>query len=223
MSIQFPVSNQPLLQLEQTNSDGRHTKHPHGWSRDIEMLHSPTDYLTEDVIQVSPLHFEIGCGHGEFIERQAKQDPGGYYIGIENVPYYAISAARRMESAGLTNVLILNQNANEVMREALPDQVYDTIYIMYPDPWPKRRHRKRRLIRQDTYELFHQVLKPGGRIEVWTDTMKWVELSLPYLEKLPGRTTSEEVTEEIGRPRTVFERKAKSKQHRIFHITHIRQ
>jgi len=182
------------------------------------MLHEPGDFLTPEVLSASPLCFEIGCGHGEFIEREAKANPDRFYIGIENVPYYALSAAKRVQQANLTNTLILNQNANRLLDTIFPDSSLDTIYILYPDPWPKRRHRKRRLVRAETYERFHQVLVPGGQIKIWTDAVKWVELSAPFLEKLPGELVQKEVTDSGDASRTLFERKAASKGHKIYYL-----
>lgn len=220
MELKFPITEQPLLQIEEPDaeSQGRYTKHPHGWSRQIEMMHEPGELLSPDIFNSAPLYFEIGCGHGEFIERRAKEHPDRYYIGIENVPYFALSAAKRVQNAGLTNALILNQNANTLIEEVFPDESLDKIYILYPDPWPKNRHEKRRLIRESTYERYDKVLKPGGEIEIWTDTQKWVSLSLPFLKQLSGTIRQDEISQDVTDLRTIFERKAKSKQHPIFHI-----
>jgi|GEM_PF-1045395 len=224
MTIAFPIEKQPLLQLDEVVSvkNQRKPKHPHGWSRDLEMLHEPGALVSNEVLNTSPLYLEIGCGHGDFLVHKASAEPNRYFIGIENVSFFAIDAAEKIEENGLTNVLIVNQNANRLIEETIPDQTLDGIYILYPDPWPKRRHRKRRLIREKTYEIYHDVLKPGGSIDIWTDTEQWKELSLPYLEKLPGSLVEEEVSEEIGPPRTYFEHKAKSKQHPIYHIRYER-
>jgi len=219
MKTAFPMTTQPILQLDpEDETTGRYARHPHGWSRNIEMLHDVTDYMTPEILDASPLYLEIGCGHGEFIERLAKADPAGHYIGVENVPYFAVSAAKRVLNAGLDNVLILNQNANALLSQVFPNQSLDKMYILYPDPWPKRRHRKRRLIREETYQRFQEVLTSGGEIEIWTDTEEWVELSAPFLRRLPGTLQEEEITDRLHTPRTLFERKAKSKQHPIFHL-----
>lgn len=220
MKIQFPIEKQPLLTYEDESaeSQGRFSKHPHGWSRQIQMLHEVGEIISAETLQVDPLYFEIGSGHGDFIERKAKEDPNGYYIGVENVPYFALSGAKKLQKAGLTNALMLNQNANDLLDQVFPDESLDKIYILYPDPWPKNRHEKRRLIREATYQRYHQVLKPGGEIEIWTDSEKWVTLSLPFLKQLSGSIEQEEVADDTRDLRTLFERKAKSKGHPIFHI-----
>ncbi len=225
MNSLFPVHEQPLLRMEHPDEEslGRKTQHPHGWSREITMLHEVGEILHPDQLSVSPLYFEIGCGHGEFIERQAKQNPQGYYIGVENVPYYAISAAKRVQQASLTNVLIVNQNANKLLEQVFPEESLDAIFLLYPDPWPKKRHRKRRLIREETSSVYHRVLKSGGQIKVWTDAKKWVELSSPYLEQLPGSLQKMEVSNQIEVPRTIFERKAVSNNRAVYYIQYTKK
>lgn len=220
MNTGFPFESQPLLTLKDEDklNEARRMKHPHGWSRQIRPLHEPGEFITKSVLQADPLAMEIGCGHGNFMEKTARENPDCHYIGIENVHLFAVTAAERVEKAGLTNVLILNQDANRVLQEIMPENSLDKIYIMYPDPWPKNRHEKRRLIRKSTYTRYNEVLKPNGIIDIWTDAPAWVDLSLPYLEKLPGNVSKEEVSEDISKLRTLFERKAKSKQHPIFHI-----
>lgn len=220
MDLQFPLHQQPLLQLDGVEDvkNSRVPKHPHGWSRDIEMLHQPGELISREILKASPLYLEIGCGHGDFLVRKAKENPGEYFIGIENVSFFAIDAAEKIEENNLSNVLILNQNANELLEEIIPDEYLDGMYILYPDPWPKRRHRKRRLLKEETYDRYHAVLKPGGWIEIWTDTDQWVDLSMPFLERLPGAVSQEEVADQIGPTRTYFEQRAKSKQHPIYHI-----
>ncbi|MCF7802775.1 MAG: tRNA (guanosine(46)-N7)-methyltransferase TrmB [Candidatus Marinimicrobia bacterium] len=222
MNDGFPFQKQPLLELKDEDkiNEARRMKHPHGWSREIRPLHDVDTFLSPEVLKTKPLYLEIGCGHGNFMEKRASEDPDGHYIGIENVHLFAVTAAERIEKAGLTNVLIINQDANVVLEQVFPPESLDKIFIMYPDPWPKNRHEKRRLIRESTYERYHDVLKPGGLINIWTDAPKWVELSFPWLEELPGEITKEEVSDEISKQRTLFERKAKSKQHQIFHITY---
>ncbi len=222
MTDQFHFEKQPLLQLASVErlKDVYRPKHPHGWSRDLRPLHEIGEIFQPEFLDVEPLYLEIGCGHGDFLVRQARRDPDGNYVGIEIVSFFAVSAAKQAENQNLTNVLILNQNANELMDKVLPESCIDKIFILYPDPWPKSRHRKRRLIREETYPLYEKVLKPGGEIEIWTDARKWMDLSAPYLKKLPGQLFQEEVTEEIATQRTLFERKARNKDHPIFHLVY---
>lgn len=222
MTYEFPFITQPLLELkdEEKLNEARRMKHPHGWSREIRPLHDPGTFISTEVISADPLYLEIGCGHGNYMEKIASEEPEGHFIGVENVHLFAVTAAERVQKAGLSNVLIVNQDANALLQEVFPEESLSKIYIMYPDPWPKNRHEKRRLIKEDTVEYYHSRLKPGGMIDIWTDAPKWVELSSPFLEELPGEMTKEEVSDEISKQRTLFERKAKSKQHPIFHITY---
>jgi len=216
----FNFTRQPLLKLDsiQELENTYKPKHPHGWSREFRPLHEVDELLNPEYLEADPLYLEIGCGHGDFLVRQARSDPDGNYIGIEIVSFFAVSAAKQVENQNLHNVLVLNQNANQLMDRVLPDESLDKIFILYPDPWPKSRHRKRRLIREETYHLYHKVLKRGGEIEIWTDTKKWVTLSVPFLNRLSGKLSQEEVSDEIATQRTLFERKARTKDHPIFHL-----
>jgi len=222
MNSEFHFEKQPLLQLESIKQleNTYRPRHPHGWSRNLRPLHDVGELLQPEYLEAKPLYLEIGCGHGDFLVRQARRDPVGNYIGIEIVSFFAESAAKQAENQNLHNVLILNQNANDLMEQVLPDASVDKIFILYPDPWPKSRHRKRRLIRQETYALYDKVLKPGGEIEVWSDAQKWMELSAPFLKKLSGKLFQEEVSDEIATQRTLFERKARNKDHSIYHLVY---
>lgn len=118
---------------------------------------------------------EIGFGGGEHLAEQARRRPDALMIGCEPFLNGVGSALRHVEEMGLANVRIHAGDARAVL-DALPDASLDRIMILFPDPWPKARHNKRRLIQDETAAAFVRVLKPGGRLRFvtdWKDYAAW--------------------------------------------------
>ena len=118
---------------------------------------------------------EIGFGGGEHLAEQARRHPDALMIGCEPFLNGVGSALRHVEEMGLTNVRLHAGDARAVM-EALPEASLDRVMILFPDPWPKARHNKRRLIQDETAAEIARVLKPGGRLRFvtdWKDYAAW--------------------------------------------------
>src|SRR5690606_3168564 len=111
---------------------------------------------------------EIGFGGGEHLAEQAARHPDVRLIGAEPFLNGVASALRHVEERGLTNVRLHQGDAREVLA-ALPDASVDRVFILFPDPWPKARHHKRRLVQPQTVEEIARVLKPGGALRFATD------------------------------------------------------
>lgn len=117
----------------------------------------------------SPVEIEIGCGKGKFLIARAAENPGINFLGIDMVWKWMKYGVERSSKRSLANVRFLKADAKEVVRYGLlPDSV-SMFHIYFPDPWPKRRHRKRRLVTGDFLKLLHSRLVPGGAIELATD------------------------------------------------------
>ena len=118
---------------------------------------------------------EIGFGGGEHLAEQARRHPDALMIGCEPFLNGVGSALRHVEEMGLKNVRLHAGDARAVM-EALPDASLDRVMILFPDPWPKARHNKRRLVQDETAAEIARVLKPGGRLRFvtdWKDYAAW--------------------------------------------------
>lgn len=117
----------------------------------------------------APLEVEIGSGKGTFLVSQAKAYPETNFLGIEYTNKVYRYAVDRMERWGLTNVRIIRTEAVDFVRNRIPDASIQAFHIYYPDPWPKKRHHKRRFFSQANLDELLRCLVPGGRIQLATD------------------------------------------------------
>jgi len=116
-----------------------------------------------------PVELEIGAGKGGFLLRRAKAMPDRRFLGVEWANKYCRYAADRMARCGIKNVRLMRTDARElVLRQLLPESIV-ILHIYHPDPWPKRRHHRRRLIQPDFIAAATDALCPGGRLAIQTD------------------------------------------------------
>jgi tRNA (guanine-N7-)-methyltransferase len=130
---------------------------------------------------------EIGFGGGEHLATQAARRPEVLFIGAEPFQNGVASALRHIDEAGLTNVRVHDGDARELLAR-MPDASLERIFVLFPDPWPKARHHKRRLLQADTAAELARVLKPGGRLRFASDWANYVDWSLELLSATPGLT-----------------------------------
>ena len=120
---------------------------------------------------------EIGFGGGEHMAAQAARRPDLLILGAEPFQNGVASALRHIDEAALTNVRVLDGDARELMAR-LPDASLDRVFVLFPDPWPKSRHNKRRIVQAETVAEFARLLKPGGRLRFASDWADYVDWSL---------------------------------------------
>lgn len=117
----------------------------------------------------NPLALEIGCGIGDFIAKTAADNPGTNYIAIDFYNKGCDKTCRRLERLGITNVRVVRDEARKFIAERILLGSLCAVHINCPDPWPKKRHRKRRLVNRQFAEFIREYLLPGGDFYFATD------------------------------------------------------
>lgn len=117
---------------------------------------------------------EIGFGSGEHLAHQAKSNPDIFHVGFEPFINGTVKLLREVEENKLANVAVFNGDAREVI-EKLPADSIAKAFILFPDPWPKSRHHKRRIVQKDLLDMLARVLKQGGVVRLATDHAEYGE------------------------------------------------
>jgi len=117
----------------------------------------------------NPVELEIGSGKGTFLMAVAQARPGTNYIGIEWARQYALYAADRLRRHNQANARMVHGEASWWVRCHIPDASLEGVHVYFPDPWPKARHHKRRLVQLSFIAEVHRILKPGGKLRLVTD------------------------------------------------------
>jgi tRNA (guanine-N7-)-methyltransferase len=146
-----------------------------------------SDWCTE-FGRSAPLALEIGCGTGHFILQRAAQQPETDFLAIDIYNKGCLKTCRKLDAAGLDNVRVMRVEARELLVKALPAASLQAIYINCPDPWPKLRHRDRRLVNRDFLALALHRLLPGGDLIFTSDCHDYAEQVATALAALPGFT-----------------------------------
>lgn len=113
---------------------------------------------------------EIGSGFGEWVVTQALADPSTNWLAVEKRGNRVLSILRRLNAAGLTNVRVVSSNVNGYLARFVPDRAISEVFVNYPDPWPKKKHTKRRLFKEEFLNLLAQKLQDGGSCHTVTDS-----------------------------------------------------
>jgi tRNA (guanine-N7-)-methyltransferase len=156
-----------------------------------------------------PLVVEIGFGRGEFLLELAQRAPEQAFVGIEVSYKRALKMARRIARLGIANIAIVEARAEEVLRDALPDASVACFWLNFPDPWPKKRHARRRFVQPAMLALIARRLVPGGLLHVATDDpdyAAWIDEQLAATPELANRYVPDRWRAAVeDRPATAYE------------------
>jgi len=169
-----------------------------------------------------PLEFEIGFGGGEHLGSQATARPGTGFIGCEPFLNGVVSALNHVRDGGLTNVRIHMGDALQVM-ERLPDASLERVYLLHPDPWPKARHAKRRMVNNGPLDLIAAKLKPGGEFRLGTDDPTYCRWSMMVMNQRRdfdwlAKTAADFLARPDDWPQTRYEAKARRQGHEVWYF-----
>ena len=128
----------------------------------------------------SDIWLEIGFGQGEHLAAQARAKPGTLFIGCEPYVNGVSSLLRTIASEGIGNVLIHDDDARDLL-DSLPDASIGRLFLLFPDPWPKRRHRKRRFVSPANLDRIARVLVDGAEFRFATDHAGYVRWTLRHV------------------------------------------
>jgi len=134
----------------------------------------------------APLRLEIGFGHGEFITALAQTHPQERLLGVEHDALRVTKTAHKCLKSGVTNVRLFSDDAHRFVRTRLPPACLSRIYILFPDPWPKIGHRRRRLLNRSFLLDLSHAAAAGCRFIMASDTHEYAWQCLSHLTTLPG-------------------------------------
>jgi tRNA (guanine-N7-)-methyltransferase len=123
----------------------------------------------------------VGSGKGLFLRTAAQQRSEVNFLGIEVAEKYARFSAAALAKRGLDNAVVAMADAVRVFAELLPDASLAAVHIYFPDPWWKKRHKKRRVMRESLLGDVERTLQPGGTLHFWTDVEEYFQTSLELL------------------------------------------
>ena len=170
--------------------------------------------------RVAPLTVEIGFGDGEALLAQAQTHPGQDFLGIEVHRPGVGHLLLRLAELNLTNVRILCADAVTVFSNQLPAGCLDRVNIFFPDPWPKKRHHKRRLIQPDFVALLATKLKPTGIVHLATDWQAYADHMLAVFSAAQEFTNLHQLfaPRPADRPLTKFEQRGLRQGHEVWDL-----
>ncbi len=173
-----------------------------------------------------PLHLEIGFGAGEHLAGQAAAHPRSGFIGCEPFLNGVVGALNHIRDERLDNVRLHMGDALEVV-ERLPDASLERVYLLHPDPWPKARHAKRRMMNHGPLDAIAARLKPGGEFRLGTDDPTYCRWSMMVMNQRrdfawQAQTSADFRTRPADWPETRYERKARRQGHEVWYFRYVR-
>jgi tRNA (guanine-N7-)-methyltransferase len=148
----------------------------------IEFAQLPRPWNAAAVFgRAAPLEVEVGTGKGLFLRNAAGEHPAVDFLGIEIVHKYARFAAAGLVKVGIDNARVVSGDALRIFGELLPDSSLAAVHVYFPDPWWKKRHRKRRVMNEVFVAHVQRTLVPGGTLHFWTDVEEYYQVTLELL------------------------------------------
>ncbi|MCK5850267.1 MAG: tRNA (guanosine(46)-N7)-methyltransferase TrmB [Kiritimatiellae bacterium] len=171
----------------------------------ISLKNWATPLVLDDFFNMDlPLEVDLGCGKGRFIMARATRYPNTNFIGVDRMLMRLRKVNKKIDRAGTSNIRLLRIEASYAMQYLLPPSTVSMFHILFPDPWPKRRHHKNRLFNEKLLDALHSLLKPSGLIHIATDHLEYFEEIIKLFEA-DSRFSQEPAEEPPEDERTDFE------------------
>lgn len=173
----------------------------------------------------APLVVEIGFGMGIATADIAQADPDRNYLGLEVHTPGVGKLLWEIDRRKIANIRIIEHDAVEVLRDMVEDGSLAAFHIFFPDPWPKKRHHKRRLVKRPFTDLLARKLAPGGYVYMATDWAEYGDWALEELSATAGLVNRYEgfAPRQEWRPETQFERKGLKKSHEVKELYFVKE
>jgi tRNA (guanine-N7-)-methyltransferase len=171
--------------------------------------HVPENYfqllnLKSVFSRTAPLAVDLGCGDGSFLVELAKQNPQRNFLGIERLLGRVRSACRKIARENLSNACVLRIESSYAVAHLLPADSVSFFCLLFPDPWPKRRHQRRRIVTKEFLDAIHRALVPGGSFVIATDEREYFEEIQRKSGEMPNFVM--ESIGDLNLPATTFEK-----------------
>jgi len=168
---------------------------------------------------IAPLDVDLGCGDGDLLCELARRHPERNFLGIDKLAGRIAKACRK--AGALDNVRILKVESSYAVRYLLPESSIENFYLLFPDPWPKRRHHRRRIITSDFLDSIHRALEPGGFFHIATDQLDYFEQMRTIVASTSRKLEClmhSSFGEDVGLPQTKFERRFRERGAPIYRL-----
>ena len=199
-------------------------------AREVQSAHGPESFRGSPIIEPkslverldleklfgrdAPLHVDLGCGDGSFLCALAQRLPEKNFLGIERLVGRVRTAARK--AAAIGNMRVLRMEISYAVRYLLPHSSVETFYLLFPDPWPKRRHWQRRIVNEKFFRAISHALTSGGTLCIATDRDDYFEKIKEIAWENPNFATVDFA--DIDLPHTKFERKFRAQDATIYRL-----
>lgn len=166
----------------------------------------------------APLEVDFGCGDGSFLLEMARHHPERRFLGVERLLGRVRKVCRLAQRADLPNLKVLRLESLYTIEWLLPPHSVSRLHLLFPDPWPKARHHKRRIVQEPFLRALEQVLVPGGEFLFKTDHPEYFDWAREEIDAFARLTTLPWTEESFFYPETDFERQWKAAGKPIYQL-----
>ena len=165
----------------------------------------------------APLEVDLGCGDGTFLAALAERNPDRNFLGVDRMAGRMRAASRNIGESGLRNARVVQFEILDAVQQLLAPELVDVCHLMFPDPWPKRRHHRERVVTPEFLRAIARALKPQGELRIATDqadyftVMQQVVRQSPFLSEIKA-------TPEGTVPSTTFEARFRERGAEIYRL-----